>query len=242
MQLIKLNATDSTNNYLKQLLVTTQLEDFSVVTAENQTDGKGQRGEKWISETGKNLIFSVLKYRPLIPIDKQFLLSVLVSLSIIKTLEGYNVPNLSIKWPNDILSDHHKIAGILIENVIKSQQIESSVIGIGLNVNQKIFKDLPKVSSLNNILGLPINKDELLQALISNIQYYFNQYKKNEEVFLNTKYASYLFRKDKPSTFQLPNQTMFTGIIRGVTEAGKLRVQMENATKDFDLKELKLVY
>tara|TARA_B110000967_G_scaffold17413_1_gene16411 strand:+ start:235 stop:963 length:729 start_codon:yes stop_codon:yes gene_type:complete len=242
MQLIKLNATDSTNNYLKQLLVTTQLEDFCVVTAENQTDGKGQRGEKWISEPGKNLIFSVLKYRPLIPIDKQFLLSVLVSLSIIKTLERYNVPNLSIKWPNDILSDHHKIAGILIENVIKSQQIESSVIGIGLNVNQKIFKGLPKVSSLNNILGMSINKDELLQALISNIQYYFNQYKKNEELFLNSKYASYLFRKDKPSTFQLPNQTMFTGIIRGVTEAGKLRVQMENATKDFDLKELKLVY
>ena len=242
MQLIKLNATDSTNNYLKQLLGSTALEDFSVVITDHQTHGKGQMGSEWSSEKDKNLTFSVLKVKPSIGLDRQFLLSILVSVSIVKTLEGYNIPNLSIKWPNDILSDHHKIAGILIENLIKLHQIESSVIGIGLNVNQEVFKGLPKVSSLKNISGLPIDKDELLHKLIKSIQHYFRVYEKNGEHILNTEYESYLFRKDKPSTFQLSDQTLFTGIIRGVTEAGKLRVQMEDATKVFDLKELKLLY
>ncbi len=242
MQIIKLSATDSTNNYLKQLLPETVLEDFSVVLTHHQTHGRGQRGSEWISDKGKNLTFSILKHKPPFPTNRQFLLSILVSLSIIKTLEHYNVPNLAIKWPNDILSDHHKIAGILIENLIKSQQIESSVIGIGLNVNQEIFNGLPKVSSLKNILGMPIDKDELLHKLIVNIQYYFSVYEKNGEGILDTEYESYLFRKDKPSTFKLPDQTSFTGIIRGVTDSGKLQVQMEDSTKAFDLKALKLLY
>ena len=242
MQIIKLSATDSTNNYLKQLLLETVLEDFSVVLTHHQTHGRGQRGSEWISDKGKNLTFSILKHKPPFPTNRQFLLSILVSLSIIKTLEHYNVPNLAIKWPNDILSDHHKIAGILIENLIKSQQIESSVIGIGLNVNQEIFNGLPKVSSLKNILGMPIDKDELLHKLIVNIQYYFSVYEKNGEGILDTEYESYLFRKDKPSTFKLPDQTSFTGIIRGVTDSGKLQVQMEDSTKAFDLKALKLLY
>ena len=242
MQIIKLNATDSTNNYLKQLLTDTALEDFCVVATNHQTKGKGQMGSEWISEKGKNLTFSILKTKLPLELHRQFLLSILVSLSIVKTLEGYNVPNLAIKWPNDILSDHHKIAGILIENIIKTNQIEFSVIGIGLNVNQELFKGLSKVSSLKTILGMPIDTDELLHKLIENLKHYFNLHTEKGEETLNTDYESYLFRKDKPSTFELPDHTLFTGIIRGVTAAGKLRVQMEDATKEFDLKELKLLY
>ena len=159
-----------------------------------------------------------------------------------KTLEAYKVPNLAIKWPNDILSDHHKIAGILIENIIKTNTIDFSVIGIGLNVNQELFKGLLKVSSLKSILGMPIDTDELLYKLIENLQHYFMLYAEKGEGILNAEYESYLFRKDKPSTFELPEKTLFTGIIRGVTDAGKLRIQMEDATKEFDLKELKLLY
>ena len=242
MQLIKLNTTDSTNNYLKQLLTDTVLEDFCVVLTNHQTKGKGQMGAKWVSDKGKNLTFSVLKISPSLELQRQFLLSIIVSLSIVKTLESYNVLNLAIKWPNDILSDHHKIAGILIENIIKTNQIEFSVIGIGLNVNQELFKGLTKVSSLKSILGMPIDTDELLHKIIENLQYYFRLYHEKGEGILNTDYESYLFRKDKPSTFKLPDDTLFTGIIRGVTDAGKLRVQMEDSTNEFDLKQLKLLY
>ena len=242
MQIIKLNAIDSTNNYLKQLLIDTALEDFYVVTTNHQTKGRGQMGAEWVSEKDKNLTFSVLKKVPSVNLSRQFLLSILVSLSIVKTLEQYKLPKLAIKWPNDILSDHHKVSGILIENLIKSNKIDCSVIGIGINVNQELFKGLPKVSSMKTILGTPIDKDELLRKLIKNIQIYFDLYAKKGEDVLNAEYESYLFRKDKPPTFKLPDHSLFTGIIKGVTDTGKLRVQMEDATKEFDLKELKLLY
>lgn len=242
MQLIKLNATDSTNNYLKQLILERTLDDFSVVVANHQTNGRGQRGSSWLSEKDKNLTFSVLKRNISIVANQQFLLNILVSLSIVKTLEGFNIPKLAIKWPNDILSDHHKISGILIENLIKNKQIEYAIIGIGLNVNQVKFEGLSKVSSLKNIMPLPVDKDELLTKIIDKLKMYFKLYSENGSEFLNSEYESYLFRKDKPSTFISHDNNLFTGIIRGVSTSGKLCVQMEDFNKEFDLKELKLMY
>ena len=242
MQLIKLNATDSTNNYLKQLILERTLDDFSVVVANHQTNGRGQRGSSWLSEKDKNLTFSVLKRNISIVANQQFLLNILVSLSIVKTLEGFNIPKLAIKWPNDILSDHHKISGILIENLIKNKQIEYAIIGIGLNVNQVKFEGLSKVSSLKNIMPLPVDKDELLTKIIDKLKMYFKLYSENGSEFLNSEYESYLFRKDKPSTFSSHDNSLFTGIIRGVSASGKLCVQMEDFNKEFDLKELKLMY
>ena len=242
MQLIKLNATDSTNNYLKQLILERTLDDFSVVVANHQTNGRGQRGSSWLSEKDKNLTFSVLKRNISIVANQQFLLNILVSLSIVKTLEGFNIPKLAIKWPNDILSDHHKISGILIENLIKNKQIEYAIIGIGLNVNQVKFEGLSKVSSLKNIMPLAVDKDELLTKIIDKLKMYFKLYSENGSEFLNSEYESYLFRKDKPSTFSSHDNSLFTGIIRGVSASGKLCVQMEDFNKEFDLKELKLIY
>ena len=242
MQLIKLSATDSTNNYLKQLILERTLDDFSVVVANHQTNGRGQRGSSWLSEKDKNLTFSVLKRNISIVANQQFLLNILVSLSIVKSLEGFNIPKLAIKWPNDILSDHHKISGILIENLIKNKQIEYAIIGIGLNVNQVKFEGLSKVSSLKNIMPLPVDKDELLTKIIDKLKMYFKLYSENGSEFLNSEYESYLFRKDKPSTFSSHDNSLFTGIIRGVSASGKLCVQMEDFNKEFDLKELKLIY
>ena len=242
MQLIKLNATDSTNNYLKQLILESSLDDFSVVLANHQTNGRGQRGSRWLSEKGKNLTFSVLKKNISLKINQQFLLNIIVSLSIVKTLEGFNIPNLAIKWPNDILSDHNKISGILIENLIKNKHIEYAIIGIGLNVNQDKFEGLHKVSSLKNIMPLAVNKDELLTMIINKLKMYFKMNSENGSGFLNSEYESYLFRKDKASTFSSLDNSMFTGIIRGVSDSGKLCVQMEDFNKEFDLKELKLLY
>ena len=242
MQLIKLNATDSTNNYLKQLILERTLDDFSVVVANHQTNGRGQRGSSWLSEKDKNLTFSVLKRNISIVANQQFLLNILVSLSIVKSLEGFNIPKLAIKWPNDILSDHHKISGILIENLIKNKQIEYAIIGIGLNVNQVKFEGLSKVSSLKNIMPLAVDKDELLTKIIDKLKMYFKLYSENGSEFLNSEYESYLFRKDKPSTFSSHDNSLFTGIIRGVSTSGKLCVQMEDFNKEFDLKELKLIY
>src|SRR4051812_14072234 len=115
MKLIKLDAIDSTNDFLKSLSSQDELENFTVVTAENQTKGKGQMGAKWQSESGKNLIMSVLVKDFLFDNEQVFNLSIIVATSVIEVLKTFDIPELSIKWPNDIMSYTKKIGGILIE-------------------------------------------------------------------------------------------------------------------------------
>jgi len=239
MQLIKLNATDSTNQYLHDLVGQIALEDFATVTARYQTKGRGQRATTWQSEKDKNLIISILKKQINLNPQHQFLLNIIVSLALFKTLETLQIPKLSIKWPNDILSHDKKIAGILIELILKKNTINKAIIGIGLNVNQTNFKDLPSASSLRNTTGIHYNLDELLHKLLENFRYYFS-IKNTAELWLI--YEKLLFRKDKPSTFVGLNGDLFSGIIKGVSQQGKLMVKTESSLEEFDLKSIKLLY
>ena len=161
MQIIKLNATQSTNSYLKSVEAKSALEDFTVVIAKNQTLGRGQQQTVWESEGGKNLTFSVLKNKIQVPSTEAFLLSICVSVGIVNALEQLGIPDLKVKWPNDILSGNFKIGGILIENMILGSKIRASVIGIGLNVNQDIFKSAPHAASLKNVTGHAFDLDEV---------------------------------------------------------------------------------
>ena len=115
MNIIKLDAIDSTNNYLKKMILHEGINDYTVVTAKFQTEDKGQLGTKWESEHSKNLICSVYKKNINIKVQDQFVISALVSLALIKTLRKINLSNLNIKWPNDIMSDNKKICGILMK-------------------------------------------------------------------------------------------------------------------------------
>ena len=239
MQIIKLNAIDSTNQYLHDLVGQMSLEDFAVVTARYQTKGRGQRATIWQSEKDKNLIISVLKKEIDLNPKHQFLLNIVVSLAVFKTLQAFKIPKLSIKWPNDILSHDKKIGGILIELILNKNTINKAIIGIGLNVNQIKFKDLPSASSLQNITGIHYDLDELLHKLLDNFKYYFS-IKNTAELW--TTYESILFRKDKPSTFVSLNGDLFSGIIKGVSQRGKLMVKTENFIEEFDLKSIKLLY
>ena len=239
MQIIKLNAIDSTNQYLHDLIGKISLEDFAVVTARYQTKGRGQRATTWQSEKDKNLIISVLKKEIDLNPQRQFLLNIVVSLSLFKTLETLQIPKLSIKWPNDILSHDKKIAGILIELILKKNTIDKAIIGIGLNVNQTNFKELSSASSLQNITGIHYDLDELLHKLLENFKYYFS-IKNTAELW--TTYENLLFRKDKPSTFVGLSCDLFSGITKGVSQRGKLMVKTENSIEEFDLKSIKLLY
>lgn len=239
MQIIKLNAIDSTNQYLHDLIGQISLEDFAVVTARYQTKGRGQRSTIWQSEKDKNLIISILKKEIDLNPQHQFLLNIVVSLAVFKTLQAFKIPKLSIKWPNDILSHDKKIGGILIELILKKNTIDKAIIGIGLNINQTKFKDLSSASSLQNITGIHYDLDELLHKLLKNFKYYFSI--KNTAELWRT-YESVLFRKDKPSTFVSLNGDLFSGIIKGVSQRGKLMVKTENFIEEFDLKSIKLLY
>ena len=243
MYIIKLDAIDSTNAYLKRLSATAIPKDYTVVVADLQTEGRGQMGTNWQSEEGKSLTVSVFKILRNFNIEQQFYISMVVSLAICKALTAFNIPKLRIKWPNDILSEDKKICGILIENVIKSNQLQGSVIGFGLNVNQKYFENLPQASSMNLISGVVFDKDEGLSEILKQLQHYFELLKKRHLSEIKSEYESLLFRKDKPSTFITPDTYTFLGIIQGVTKKGKLKVWTEDEIiKTFDLKEVTLLY
>ena len=243
MEIIKLNATNSTNTYLKNLLKEKQVKDLSCIWALSQTQGRGQQGAKWISEPGKNLTFSVLKKFENLPSEYHFLLNMEVSLAIFRALKKLYIPDLAVKWANDILSSKKKICGILIENTLHKEQISSSIIGIGLNVNQVFFNDLPNVSSLQKIMGHPFDLEEVLLLICQELEVSLKSLSPTRFETMLDEYHTYLFRKDKPSTFEYPNGERFMGYIRGVSHNGQLQVEQEDALmSSVSLKEIKLLY
>ncbi len=243
MYIIKLNAIDSTNSYLKAMASVNLPKDFTVVVANHQTQGRGQMGTIWQTEDGKNLTASVFKEVDSIAIEKQFYISMVVALAICKALDHLKIPKLSIKWPNDILSANKKICGILIENVIKQNQLKGSIIGFGLNVNQKHFNNLPKASSINLLTGIVYDRDEILSGILTELQAYFKLLDAKNYSEIKAQYETLLFRKDKPSTFENNDGSTFSGIIKGITGTGKLNVWTEDdIIKTFDLKQVTLLY
>lgn len=243
MYIIKLNATDSTNGYLKSLCTASIPKDYTVVVAEAQTNGRGQMGTKWQTEASKNLTFSVFKNVSHISIDEQFYVSMATALAIIEALKILQIPKLYIKWPNDILADNKKIGGILIENIIKSNALLGTVIGIGININQRYFDNLPLASSLHKLTGIIYDKDEVLQHILKQLEIHLGYLEQRNFEKLQSAYEASLFRIKKPSTFQMPNGDTFSGFINGVSQDGKLQILLEdNISKTFDLKEVKLLY
>lgn len=243
MYIIKLDAIGSTNEYLKLLSTTKMPKDFTVVIADEQTNGRGQMGTVWQSETSKNLTFSVFKDVSHLSVDQQFYVSMAASLAITKALRELRIPKLSIKWPNDILAENKKVGGVLIENIIKNNTLQATIIGIGINVNQRYFNHLPQASSLYSLTGIVYSKDEVFQRILKHLEIHFNHLEKRCFNMLQQNYEELLFRLNKPSTFQMPNGGTFSGFINGVTQDGKLQILLEdNINKAFDLKEVKLLY
>ncbi len=243
MFIVKLNAIDSTNSYLRKLSAEEIVQDYMTVIAKEQTNGRGQMGTVWSSQSAKNLTFSVFKDVSQFDLEHPFYISIVTSLALLKTLQFFSISRLSIKWPNDILSEDKKICGILIENVIKQNNINASIIGVGLNVNQTEFKNLPKASSLKIISGKVFDLDEIVHVILKNLKHYFLLLKKGHYDILKNDYETYLFRKNKPSTFKDEEGVVFSGFIKGISMSGNLQVLLEDAIiKEFDLKEIQLLY
>ncbi len=243
MHIIKLNAIDSTNSYLKELTTKQSVENFTVVVAENQTNGRGQRGANWEVENGKNLTFSILIKDVLVNFDEVFNLNVVVAVSLFQTFLNLKIPNLAIKWANDILADKKKICGILIENQFKSNLEIFSVIGIGINVNQESFINLPQASSLKNSSGKDWNKDEVLLSFLDQFQKNINLYKNEGANYFWEVYHENLFKKNVPIAFENASNDKFMGIIKQVLPNGLLQIELEDDSLQlFDIKEVKMLY
>ncbi len=229
MYLFKLNATDSTNSFLRQLSKNKGLGKWTAVTAEFQNQGRGQKGASWHSESGKNLICSILLQFQELKAEDQFMINCAVSLGVYQYLKRYNLPKLAIKWPNDIMSVSKKLGGILIENTLLGDKITNCIIGVGVNVNQESFpEDIPMAVSIKQLKGELIDRDIFLQDLLNSIQNKFDLVfdKKYDELF--ALYESALYRKDKARMFKEPSGKPFMGIIRGVSKQGLLLLEKED--------------
>ncbi|HEY9168164.1 MAG TPA: biotin--[acetyl-CoA-carboxylase] ligase [Lutibacter sp.] len=241
MNIIKLNAIESTNLYLKKLAVEKDTESYTVVTADFQSAGRGQMGATWHSEVGKNLTFSLLIKFNTFDIEHQFYLSMAVSLGLLAAVRSHISSPLFVKWPNDILADKDKLAGILIENIISGNLIKQTVIGIGLNVNQEQFPaTIGNITSLKRLAGKSFDKDLLLEDIITSIQNFVGYIEQREFQKLKELYLKSLYKFQKPTMFKDNKGTIFLGKIIDVFEDGKLVIALENEkTRKFDLKEIK---
>lgn len=235
--------TDSTNAKARKLLYADAFStDFCVVTS-SQTAGRGQLGATWQSENGKNITCSFVLKNLHLPSEEQFKLSALVSLNVIQCLTNLGFYKIFLKWPNDILANNYKIAGILIETIMQHRTIHSAIIGIGLNVNQIHFEGLPKASSLKLLTGKNYNLEEVLNALANEMEKIPIQLKSRSSVEIFEKYHQLLFRNHKASMFLFPDGHMQPGIIQGVQPDGSLRILFEDELeKQFDVKQIKLLY
>ena len=228
--------TPSTNSLLWEMNREKALPEGFVVYTDFQTEGKGQIGNSWESETGENLLFSMVLYPKQVPVDQLFLISQLVSIGIKRTLDEY-VGDITVKWPNDIYWKNKKIAGILLENSLQGNKIKTVVIGIGLNVNQKVFiSDAPNPVSLCQITGKSLNRKLILNKINRNI---LNLYDELDAEKIRSEYAESLYRKDGFHRFNADGKSFQAKIIF-VHPDGQLELEIENGErKGFYFKEVK---
>ena len=243
MKIIKLNAIDSTNSFLKELVQDSLVEDYTVVVAESQTSGRGQMNNSWHSKPFKNLTFSIFTKLQGLQTHHQPYLNFAVSNAIFEALNEMSVPDLKIKWPNDIMSGNLKICGVLIETTLSNQNIKNTIIGIGLNVNQEKFPNhLRNASSLKNILKKELDLDTIMNSLIEKIQYEISNLEALQLGTIHENYLKHLYKLETPAAFKDEESGLFfMGIIKGVSTEGNLLIQLEDdSVKEFGIKEVSL--
>ena len=219
-----------------------KLENYTIVTAREQNKGRGQMGEVWISEPGKNLIASILIKNPLPSYNLLFALNLSISIAVSETLDELNIANISIKWPNDIMADRKKCGGILIENILRNEVEFDSIVGIGLNVNQQNFDNLPLATSLALHTNRSFDVDELVLKILESIKNLTHNIPENIEN-LKQKYYQRLFRMNVPTAYRTADNNDFMAIIRGIDNVGLLILELEDGSiKSFGIKEVKMLY
>ncbi len=239
-KIIKINAIDSSNNEIKRLYHNKLETNGLVVWAKNQTDGRGQGGKKWLSQANKNLTFSIFLSFSSLSFSSHFSLNLITSLSVKEVLLCHGINELSIKWPNDILSANKKISGILIENLYKGEKLIGSIIGIGINVNQVDFpKDLGAISmkiiskstySLKKILN------SFLKIFSKNLFLYrnFNLLKKD--------FNKSLFKKNQFIKYEINGETK-KGRIMGLIDQERFQILNLNGIKETPkVTDVKIIY
>ena len=211
--------------------------DGSVVITANQTAGRGQRGNTWVVEPGKNLTFSLILFPTFMLPTEQFQLQVFMSLGVRDYLTGRNIAAVKIKWPNDILVNDRKICGMLVENHIMGNRITASVAGIGININQTRF-------SIHGPTSLSLEKPSIyelndeLHRLLQCLEVRYLQLKQRQVPSIFDEYIENLYLLGEDREFHSPALGKFIGRILGVEPTGMLRVYVDGQEQRFAMKEI----
>ncbi|MEN8805087.1 MAG: biotin--[acetyl-CoA-carboxylase] ligase [Wenyingzhuangia sp.] len=246
MNIIKLNAIDSTSLFLKDLAKKSILENFTVVVADEQFSGKGQMNSVWHSEKNKNILCTVYVDLSGLPVHLIPYINFISAVKIRDVIESAldKEHKIKVKWPNDIMSYNDKVCGLLIENTIKNQEVLSCFIGIGLNVNQLVFPDhLLKASSLAKIEGAILDKDLILIKIVDALKRVMTvDYIMDNLTMIKQEYLSHLYKMNTPSMFVSHDENVFMGKIVGVNNRGLLLIEKEDeVVHHFAVKEVKFI-
>lgn len=229
----------STNTVAIQLAALEHANEGTLVLTDEQLAGRGQRGNAWESEPGKNITMSVVLRPTFLDVMHQFYLTMMVSLAVKKTLRDYGLSEVKVKWPNDVYVRSMKIAGILIENTLRGNIIESSVVGVGLNVNQKHFQS-NGATSLHIELSVETPVEHVLTTLTSNLEAMYLQLKGGNKKAILSKYLDGLLGWNELRSYN-DSEGRFEGRILGISEQGKLRLEREGILREYDLKQIEFL-
>lgn len=235
-EIIYLTECHSTNEFAQELLRKNEGGEGIIVLTDKQTKGKGQRGNRWWSEPGMNVTFSLILEPRFLKPTQQFDLNIVICLSIWEVLNTFD-PDFVVKWPNDILHKKFgKIAGVLIENAVQSNYLETAVVGIGINVNQDM-KEFPKATSLYNLTQHTHDKLVILERVVQRIEWNYLRLKRGEQKLLKNTYLKILLNYQQIQLFFDGEE--FTGRITGIAEDGRLQVEKDGKLQLYGFKEIK---
>lgn len=230
---------DSTNNYLKEFVGKQNVQEGLVVVAEHQTSGRGQIGNTWASEAGQNLLMSVFFKPQQLQASHSFYFNMSVCLAVADALNDFHA-GFQVKWPNDILFDNKKVSGILIENTLGGSQILNSVVGIGINVNQRVFgESSAKATSLSQIMGRDLDLRFVENKVLTMLEKRYLQLKRDRHALLQDYFSLlYGYRQQVEAVVDGKRVKAF---IKDVLADGKLKAEIHGESRLFQFKEISFV-
>ncbi len=227
---VRLGRVDSTNNYARDLIRDKTSIEGTIIVADEQTEGRGQRSNSWLTEPNKNLTCSYILKPVFLAAKDQFLLSACVALAVFETVSHFVVNHdIRIKWPNDVLIDDRKVAGILIENSLRGTMLETSIVGIGLNVNQHVFQQGLNATSLSSLVEEDIELDKVLEKLSECVEKYYFQLREGKFEAILRNYNDHLFAANKPRMMSINGHSELVKIA-GAKHSGELELQRADGT------------
>jgi BirA family biotin operon repressor/biotin-[acetyl-CoA-carboxylase] ligase len=243
VNIIKLSATDSTKSYLAALAKNSALKDETIVITDHQKKGRGQRESVWQSQPARSLTFSVFKRIEGVSVQQQFAVSMLVAIAVADYLQELSGTAITIKWPNDIMAAGKKCGGILIENQVRGATIKSTIVGVGLNINEEVFIKLPQATSLRQVSGKMYELEIILEGVASEIFSTLTTVNQETTSSIQLRFEQLLFKKGVQSRYRLPDGTEFLGTITGVNPLGQLLMDLPHGgSLKFWNKEIEMLY